>query len=68
MDKVSYALGLGIGQQLKGMGGERLVIDDFAQAIKDVINGKELQMSMKEAQITANTFLQEVEKEQQKQK
>lgn len=66
MDKVSYALGLGIGQQLKGMGGERLVIDDFAQAIKDVINGKELQMSMKEAQITTNTFLQEVEKEQQK--
>ena len=36
MDKVSYALGLGIGSQLKSMGAESLNIDDFAQAIKDV--------------------------------
>ena len=47
MDKASYALGLGIGHQLKGMGGSKLNIDDFAQAIKDVIQGKEPQMSMK---------------------
>ena len=31
MDKVSYALGLGIGQQLKSMGAQDLCIDDFAQ-------------------------------------
>ena len=66
MDKASYALGLGIGHQLKGMGGSKLNIDDFAQAIKDVIQGKEPQMSMKEAQIVANTFIQEAEKESQK--
>ena len=30
MDKVSYALGLGIGQQLKSMGAQDLCIDDFA--------------------------------------
>lgn len=66
MDKASYALGLGIGHQLKGMGGSKLNIDDFAQAIKDVIQGKEPQMSMKEAQIVANTFIQETEKENQK--
>ena len=66
MDKASYALGLGIGHQLKGMGGSKLNIDDFAQAIKDVIQGKEPQMSMKEAQIVANTFIQEAEKENQK--
>lgn len=66
MDKPSYALGLGIGHQLKGMGGDKLNIDDFAQAIKDVISGNELKMGMKEAQIIANTFLQEVEKENQK--
>ena len=65
MDKASYALGLGIGHQLKGMGGSKLNIDDFAQAIKDVIQGKEPQMSMKEAQIVANTFIQEAEKENQ---
>ncbi len=66
MDKASYALGLGIGHQLKGMGGSKLNIYDFAQAIKDVIQGKEPQMSMKEAQIVANTFIQEAEKENQK--
>ena len=66
MDKASYALGLGIGHQLKGMGGSKLNIDDFAQAIKDIIQGKEPQMSMKEAQIVANTFIQEAEKENKK--
>ena len=39
MDKVSYALGLGIGQQLSDMGAQSLNIDDFSQAIKDVIAG-----------------------------
>ena len=49
MDKVSYALGLGIGQQLKSMGAQDLCIDDFAQAIKDVLENKELAVSHKEA-------------------
>lgn len=66
MDKVSYALGLGIGHQLKGMGGEKLVIDDFAQAIKDVISGNPTQMDMKEAQIVASNFMAEVEEENKK--
>ncbi|MBO4487125.1 MAG: FKBP-type peptidyl-prolyl cis-trans isomerase [Bacteroidaceae bacterium] len=66
MDKASYALGLGIGHQLKGMGGNRLVIDDFAQAIKDVINDNQTQMDMKEAQIIASNFMAEVEEENKK--
>lgn len=66
MDKASYALGLGIGHQLRGMGGDKLNIDDFASAIKDVIGGKELKMSMKEAQIVANAFMQEAEEENRK--
>lgn len=66
MDKVSYALGLGIGHQLRGMSGDRLVIDDFAQAIKDVLSGTEPQIGMKEAQIIVNTFLAEVEEENKK--
>ena len=47
MDKVSYALGLGIGSQLKSMGADSLNIDDFAQAIKDTISGAELKVSHK---------------------
>ena len=50
MDKVSYALGIGIGQQLANMGGSELNIDDFAQAVKDVIGGKELKVKHTEAQ------------------
>ena len=42
MDKLSYALGLGIGRQLSQMGAENLNIDDFAQAIKDILEGDEL--------------------------
>ena len=49
MDKVSYALGLGIGRQLSQMGAEGLNIDDFAQSIKDVIEGREPQISDAEA-------------------
>lgn len=50
MDKLSYALGIGIGTQLSGMGASNLNIDDFAQAIKDVIAGNELKVDNKEAQ------------------
>lgn len=37
MDKFSYAIGLGIGQNLSSMGIENLSVEDFAQAIKDVL-------------------------------
>ncbi|MBR6276635.1 MAG: FKBP-type peptidyl-prolyl cis-trans isomerase [Prevotella sp.] len=50
MDKVSYALGLGIGQQLAQMGASELNIDDFAQAIKDVIAGNDLKVQHRDAQ------------------
>lgn len=57
MDKVSYALGLGIGHQLVQMGASDLNIDDFAAAIKDVISGNELKVSNKDAQgIVENYF------------
>ena len=33
MDKFSYAIGLGIGQNLLSMGAKGIAVDDFAQAI-----------------------------------
>ena len=50
MDKLSYALGLGIGQQLSQMGANDISAEDFAQAIKDVLEGRELKVSHREAQ------------------
>lgn len=64
MDKLSYALGIGIGTQLSGMGAANLNIDDFAQAIKDVIAGNDLKVSNKEAQTLVNNFFAEQEAKQ----
>lgn len=65
MDKVSYALGMGIGQQLKGMGGEAIQVEDFAQAIKDVLTGNEPALSGAEAQKLVTEFIQKQELKQQ---
>ena len=56
MDKVSYALGIGIGHQLANMGGQELNIDDFAQAVKDVLGGKELKIKSSDAQKIVQDF------------
>ena len=36
MDKFSYAIGLGIGQNLLSMGARELDVNDFAQAIREL--------------------------------
>ncbi|MBR2234762.1 MAG: FKBP-type peptidyl-prolyl cis-trans isomerase [Prevotella sp.] len=62
MDKLSYALGLGIGQQLAQMGaGKFLNVDDFAQSVADVLKGSELKVSHREAQQIVNEFFQRQE-------
>jgi len=63
MDKLSYALGLGIGQQLAQRGATGLKVADFAQSISDVLEGRELKMSHREAQqIVQQYFAQQEEK------
>lgn len=64
MDKVSYALGLGIGRQLSQMGAQTLNIDDFAQAIKDVLQGNDPSITDAEAQELVNNFFAEQEAKQ----
>lgn len=64
MDKVSYALGIGIGRQLAQMGASKLNIDDFAQAIKDIISDADLKVSDKEAQELVQNFFAEQEAKQ----
>ena len=64
MDKLSYALGIGIGSQLAGMGAKELNIDDFAQAVKDVISGTPLKVDNAEAQSLVQAFFKEQEDKQ----
>lgn len=62
MDKVSYAMGIGIGMQLKQMGASEMNIDDFAAAIKDVLAGNELKVPSHQAQQLVQDYFMAQEK------
>ena len=64
MDKISYALGLGIGQQIKSMNIENFSVEDFAKSISDVIEGKETAISSRDAQIMLQEYFQKKQKEE----
>lgn len=66
MDKISYALGLNIGQQLKQMGlKDVLDIESFAASIEDTLQSNPLKVSAGEAQQLLNDFFTELEAKQQ---
>ncbi len=56
MEKISYALGLGIGQQLKNMNIKGFNIEDFAKSIRQVLDGEPTEMSAHEAQEMLNGY------------
>lgn len=58
MDKVSYALGLGIGRQLQDLCGEDLNINDFTKAVRDLLTGNHLAIDEIEGQQLVIEFLQ----------
>ena len=61
MDKFSYAIGLGIGQNLLSMGAKGIEVDDFAQAIKDVLEGNKTAIAHAEARDIVNKYFAELE-------
>ncbi|MCD8184121.1 MAG: FKBP-type peptidyl-prolyl cis-trans isomerase [Bacteroides sp.] len=61
MDKFSYAIGLGIGQNLLSMGVKGIAVDDFAQAIKGVLEGNPTAISHTEARDIVNKYFEELE-------
>ena len=61
MDKFSYAIGLGIGQNLLSMGAQGINVEDFAQAVADVLNRKETAISHNEAREIVNKYFMELE-------
>lgn len=63
MDKFSYAIGLGIGQNLLSMGAQNINVDDFANAIKAVLNNEEPAMPHTEAREIVNKYFAELESE-----
>lgn len=61
MDKFSYAIGLGIGQNLLSMGARGIEVNDFAQAIKDVLEGNQTAITHTEAREIVNKYFTELE-------
>ncbi len=60
MDKLSYSLGIGIGSQLLDLGAN-LNVDDFSQAVKDVLQGDDLEIEPEDAQKIVSDFLREAD-------
>ena len=61
MDKISYAFGLSMGQNLMGSGVEKLNYQDLAAGIEDVLTHAQPKITYQEAQQVLNTFFQELE-------
>lgn len=61
MDKFSYAIGLGIGQNLLQLGAQHINADDFAQAVKDVLEGNKPAIPHTEAREIVNKYFSEME-------
>ena len=61
MDKVSYAIGLSMGQNLMGSGVTSLEYADLAAGIKDVLEKNQPQISYQEAQQVLGMFFSELE-------
>ena len=58
MEKLSYALGMVIGHNLKNMSVNEINAADFAAAVSDVLAGNTTKIDDAEAQQIVNTFLQ----------
>lgn len=63
MEKLSYAWGLAMGQQLQGMGVNNLDVESFADAVKCVFDRTEPQMPIDEAHRYINEYLQKLQGE-----
>lgn len=63
MEKLSYALGMVIGHNLKNMSVNEINAADFAAAISDVLAGNTTKIDDAEAQQIVNTFLQKQQEE-----
>lgn len=62
MDKLSYAWGMAMGMQLKGMGVQEMNYDDFQNGVKVAFDGGTPAMTPEEAQKIITEYLEKLEK------
>lgn len=63
MDKLSYALGLSMGNNFKSSGIQTLSVSDFANGIKAVYEGEKPEMTYDEAKQVINEFFAQMQQE-----
>ena len=63
MDKVSYALGLSIGNNFQNSGINDLQIEDFVIGLKDILGGQTPEISYDEAKQVINDYFMKLQKE-----
>ena len=63
MDKVSYALGLSIGNNFQNSGINNLVVEDFIDGLKAVLSGGKPAISYDEAKQVIDEFFVKLQKE-----
>lgn len=61
MDKVSYALGLSIGNNFKSSGIDSVVMDDFMQGLSDMLEEKAPQLSYDEAKREIEAYFMDLQ-------
>lgn len=64
MDRVSYALGMSVANNIKASGVKNLKVADFAAAMEDIFAGKRCRMEAHEAQELLNGFFRELQQSQ----
>ncbi len=61
MEKISYALGVSLGNNLKNGGFAGLSYQKLSDGIKDVVEGNQLEMSIQDAQTLINEYFQKLQ-------
>lgn len=64
MEKVSYALGMSIANNLMASGIKNLDVEKFTEAVKASLSGEKLEVSVAEAQQILNDFFTKLQQEQ----
>ena len=65
IDRVSYALGLSMGNNFRASGIQKLDVQDFADGVAAVFYGSQPKMTYDEAKAEIQAFFTEMEKKQQ---
>lgn len=63
MDKISYALGLSIGNNFKASGVNSISVEDFVAGLNDVLADKDPQISYEDAKVVINEYFMKLQQE-----